>query len=157
MKTVRWLHILFALTFWSPALIEAQQPVRTKIRSGILQKLQERGVVRIMVGLNTPWQPERRLSETDKMLQRSSVAAVKKSILADLTGTRFKVIRDFDSMPFLALEVDSKALSVLDRSDRVKSVSDEVDRPVKRFLTQSVPLIGGNTGTNNCDYRDRNR
>ncbi len=125
MKTVRWLHILFAFILSSPALLEAQQPDRPKIRAGILEKVREKGTVRVMVRLNTPWQPEERLSEQQKAVQKDSIAAGKKNIVAELKGTKFKVIREFGSMPLMAVELDAKALSVLDRSDRVQSVTDE--------------------------------
>ena len=133
MKTVRWLHILFAFILSSSALLEAQQPDRPKIRAGILEKVREKGTVRVMVTLNIPAEPEGYLSQPEKVIQRNAIAAAKKTVVAELTGTKFKVIREFDAMPFIALEVDSKALSVLDRSNRVKSVSDKEFEPVKPF------------------------
>jgi hypothetical protein len=52
-----------------------------------------------------------------------------KKSFAELTGIKFKVINEFESMPFMAVELDGKALSVLDKSDRVRSVTDERYRP----------------------------
>ena len=142
MKKVRSLHIVLAFILSSPALLEAQQTDRPKIDKGTLEKVQEKGTVRVMVMLNVPAVPEGHLSEPEKVIQRNSIAAAKKTVVAELTGTKFKVIREFDAVPLISLEVDANALSVLETSNLVKSVSDKEFRPVKRHLTESVPLIG---------------
>src|SRR6266508_1061640 len=75
MKPTRCLHIVFVVLLSVPVLTQAQQPNRPKVGDGILEKVQDKGTVRVMVGLNIPWQPEERLSEPEKAVQRNSIAA----------------------------------------------------------------------------------
>jgi hypothetical protein len=92
-----------------------------------------------------PFRPEK-LTQAEESQQRGAIAAAQKSLLGQLKGTKYKVLRQSRSTPFIHLEIDRSALSILDTSDVVKSVSSEAEKVYERFLHQSVPLIGGREG-----------
>jgi len=102
-----------------------------------------------MVELNVPWEAEGRLSVTDKEAQRNSMIRSQKLLLNELSGSKFKVIRQSKSIPAIDLEVDAKALSILERSSHVKSVRGK--EQWKPFVNESAPLIGGNTAQGSVD------
>jgi len=132
-----------------PPLLDAQQPERPKIHKGVLEEVQQKGVVRVMVELNVPWEAEGRLSVTDKEAQRNSMIRSQKLLLNELSGSKFKVIRQSKSIPAIDLEVDAKALSILERSSHIKSVRGK--EQWKPFVNESAPLIGGNTAQGSVD------
>jgi hypothetical protein len=82
----------------------------------------------VLVGLNTPWQMESNLSEDQVHAQREAIASIQKDVLTELEGRSYKVIRRYDRIPGIALEVGADALAELARSLNVTNVL--LDRPV---------------------------
>jgi subtilisin len=72
--------------------------------------------------------------------QRNDIASVRSTVLAELGGSSHRKIREFETIPFVALEVGLDALSKLEESMNV--VALEEDRLESLLLSQSVPLIG---------------
>jgi hypothetical protein len=72
--------------------------------------------------------------------QRQDIAARRAVVLAELAGSRYRMIREFETIPFVALEAAPDAMSVLEASPDVMAV--EEDRIERASLSQSVPLIG---------------
>jgi hypothetical protein len=70
---------------------------------------------------------ESRLNAEEVRAQRDSIAAIQKNLLTDLEGRNYKVIRRYDQIPGLALEVGPDALAELARSPSVTNVL--LDRP----------------------------
>jgi hypothetical protein len=137
-----WL-LFFAAAVMSLAEIgEEGQAEAPKMPSEIWQKAQEKDFIRVTVALNVPFRPEK-LNQAEESKQRTAIAAAQKSLLEQLKGTKYKVLRQSRSAPFIHLEVDRIGLSILDTSDLVKSVSSEAEKIYERFLHQSVPLVGG--------------
>jgi hypothetical protein len=60
-------------------------------------------------------------------LQRTAIYDAQGYILAELAGTRFKVMRLYQSIPGIALRVGVDALRILERSPAVTNVVP--DRP----------------------------
>jgi hypothetical protein len=66
--------------------------------------------------------------------QRDAIAAVRAATLARLRGSRFELIRQYESLPLLALEVGPDALMYLESSGDliVRIVPDAVRMPSPR-------------------------
>ncbi len=89
------------------------------------------GTVLVIAGLRTPWQREELLNENLLALQRTAIHDAQGYILAELTGTRYRVMRLYRSIPGIALRVGVDALRVLEKSPAVTNVVP--DRlPMKR-------------------------
>ena len=74
--------------------------------------------------------------------QRRAISESRSRILARLSQARHRVIHNYQSLPYLAVELDAGALALLESAgdDVVTVMEDKILRP---FLTQSVPLIQG--------------
>jgi hypothetical protein len=98
-----------------------------KIPREVIDHAADHGTVLVLVGLDVPWQMESHLNADEVRVQRDSVAAIQKNLLTDLEGRSYKVIRRYDQIPGLALEVGPDALAELARSPHVTNVL--LDRP----------------------------
>jgi hypothetical protein len=107
------------------SVAQAQTP--GKIPREVIDQAASQGTVLVLVGLDIPWQMESRLNADEVRAQRDSIAAVQRSLLTGLEGRSYKVIRRYDQIPGLALEVGPDALAELARSPSVTNVL--LDRP----------------------------
>jgi hypothetical protein len=87
------------------------------------------GTVLVLAGLRTPWQREDQLSEEIKTLQRQAILNAQGYVLAELSGTQFRVTRLYRSIPGIALRVGLDALQRLQKSPAVTNVV--ADRPAQ--------------------------
>lgn len=111
------------------------QESKPKVTASVLNQIKEKGVARAIIILDVPYQSLRYLSEKEKLAQDQSVAELKQALIAELSGTTFRIVRDYVPTPMIAVEIDAQAASILARSSRVLSVSDEVYKQYqyKRF------------------------
>lgn len=98
-----------------------------KIPREVIDQAAAHGTVLVLVGLNVPWQLESMLNEDAVRLQRESIRSVQGNLLTELAGTKYKVIRRYEEIPGIALEVGADALAALARSVTVTNVL--FDRP----------------------------
>jgi Peptidase inhibitor I9 len=98
-----------------------------KISREVIDHTAEHGTTLVLVGLKVPWQMESRLSEDQVRDQREAIAGIQKELLTELEGRKFKVIRRYDRIPGIALEVSADVLAELARSPMVTNVM--LDRP----------------------------
>ncbi|HEY2922775.1 MAG TPA: protease inhibitor I9 family protein [Candidatus Binatia bacterium] len=99
-----------------------------KVPGEVIDHAFAHGTVLVLVGLNTPWQMESNLSEDQVHAQREAIASIQKNLLTELEGRKYKIIRRYDRIPGIALEVGADALAELARSPNVTNVL--LDRPV---------------------------
>jgi subtilisin len=105
------------------------------------QKASSEGSVRVIVQLRVPSVPEGQLRSTEAIAsQRQDIASTRSVVLTELAGTNYRTIREFETIPFVALEVGPDALLTLEASPGVVGV--EEDHLLRPLLSQSVPLIG---------------
>jgi len=73
------------------------------------------GSARVIVELRltTEFAPEGGLSEADMQLQRAAIATAQRAVVAALAASDARVVREYRSLPFLALEIDAHALADL--------------------------------------------
>ena len=93
------------------------------------RQAEREGSVRVIAGLDTPFTPEGRLVRSEARSQRGHIENVGEDLLEDLAGTGFEKIREFDTLPYVALEVSPRALQALGRSPHATSIAEDVARP----------------------------
>lgn len=102
------------------------------------------GVARVIVELKlpAPHVPEGRLQAAAVAMQRAAVAERRAAAIARLPGGAHRVLREFETIPYVALEVSPQALDALERASDVvgRVVEDEV---LRLSLSDSVPLVQG--------------
>jgi subtilisin len=125
-----------ALIIWCSAAVVALGAVPPEIA----QKVQAEGTVRVIVRLDVQISPEGRLDTLQAVeIQRAAISFAQSFLLAELAGTRHRVIRRFRTIPFLAMEIERDALAVLETSPFVLGVGE--DFLAAPSLAQSAPLV----------------
>ncbi len=100
-----------------------------KVPSTLFTRAARDGTVLVLAGLRTPWQREDGLSAELWALQRNAIHSTQSYVLAELAGTRYKVMRLYGKIPGIALRVGVDALIVLEKSPAVTNVV--LDRPAQ--------------------------
>jgi Subtilase family/Divergent InlB B-repeat domain len=122
----------------------------------VLEEIQQNDSVRILVRLDISWKaegkPKTPAAKERIKLQRDTIKSAQNTLKDRLTqatkstSTRKKGsnlnIKEFVTVPYLGIEVDSKLLSALQKISGIKQI--ELDSPDELLLTDSVPLIGAN-------------
>ena len=124
--------------------------------SNLLQKARREGSVRIIVRLRTDdgFVPEGRLDRTEVSDQRDEIEGAQAGLQEDLQGTEYQTLREYETIPYIALNVSPQALQALQRSslatDIVEDRLDEANDLDKSSspkgldstnLAQSTPLV----------------
>jgi hypothetical protein len=107
--------------------VNAEAASAEKVPWQLFKRAANDGTVLVLAGLRTPWQREEQLSEDLRALQRKAILSAQSYVLAELSGTQFKVMRLYRSIPGIALRVGLDALQVLEKSPAVTNVV--ADRP----------------------------
>jgi hypothetical protein len=99
--------------------------------------------VRVIVELNVPGGhiPEGRLTDiAGRLEQRQRLRGLQSRVVSGLPALGHRLIRQFETIPYIALDVDSSALSALEnaRQDVVRVIDDAIVRPV---LSESAPIV----------------
>lgn len=109
------------------ATAEPEYEAEAKVPWQLFKHAADHGSVLVLAGLRTPWQREELLSDNLRDLQRTAIHNAQGYVLAELSGTQFKVMRLYRSIPGIALRVGLDALRVLENSPAVTNVIP--DRP----------------------------
>jgi subtilisin len=116
-----------------------EQPAHTPASSDLLRKAEREGTVRVIVGLRTDFVPEGRLSRAEAAGQRADIEGAQAGLQRELRGTGFSTLREYVTIPYIALELSPQALEAARRSPRVASIVE--DRPIPAVLAQSAPIV----------------
>ncbi len=104
-------------------------------------RAEEEGSVRLIVGVDAGFVPEGELADGRAVAaQRRRAAAVRRQLLARLAAHPLENVREFATIPFLALTTDALGLAAVLADPAVVSV--EEDEAVPPSLADSVPLVG---------------
>lgn len=106
---------------------ESPAATSDKVPPELFKRAASQGTILVIAGLRTPWQREELLNEALLALQRAAIQDAQSYLLAELTGTPYKVTRLYRNIPGIALRVGVDALKVLERSPAVTNVI--ADRP----------------------------
>jgi hypothetical protein len=124
-KTLAVLFLTFlALNGWSAAGA-GQENKDSKVDPKLWKQVQERGTARVIVDLNVPGWESKKSSKEDELARRQKVADAQRLVLRELGGTHYKVNRQFEIVPGLALEVGADALAALERSSHVLKITED--------------------------------
>jgi len=113
-----------------------------RIPAEVKAALQTKGRVRVIIGVRAPFQAEGTLAAAGVTSQRASIAAAQATVLTQLAKLNMRGVKQFQTIPFLALSVDAAALAALAASPDVTSISEDPLAPAA--LPASVPKIGAN-------------
>jgi subtilisin family serine protease len=104
------------------------------------RQAQERGTVRVIVGLATPTQPEGLLTPSRATAQRATIAKAQDTLLNRLLAHQPTVNARYETIPALGLTVDEAGLQALANDPDVERVAE--DKLNKPLLDKSTVLIG---------------
>ncbi len=106
--------LLFAIS--APA--RAQQ----KIPPEVIDQTAVQGTALVLVGLSVPWEMESKLDSEALRVQRTAIASIQNDLLTQLQGKNYKIVRRYQEIPGIALEVGADALAELARLPIVTNV-----------------------------------
>lgn len=123
-----------------------QAAQKAVIPQELVEKALTQGTVRVIVRLGVGFVPEGLLVAPVAVVdQRQDIAMVQNNIIAALVGMSQQVVHKYETVPFLALEVDLDALGVLEAlASRGLVVKIEEDKLVAPTLAESTPLVEAN-------------
>lgn len=132
-------------------LTASADPDTAKTLNLLRQQVAEKGTTRIIVGVRVAFAPEGLLAAVNAAQQRHEIGQMQSAVLGKVPSLKRKPekIKQFETIPFVALEVDSAELEALVNLTEITSI--EEDRLAQPFLAESVPLIGG-TGAWSSGY-----
>ncbi|MEX2146001.1 MAG: S8 family serine peptidase [Candidatus Rokuibacteriota bacterium] len=114
---------------------------RRAVPDALVQQAFSTGSARVIVRLNAPFSPEAEtISAAHAAVQRQDIAAVRRALKAHLAASRHALVREYDALPFLALEAGPDALALLEALTGLV-VSVEEDRIHSVQLAQSVSAV----------------
>ena len=126
-----------ALLLAAPTLGAGQTP---SVPASLTQAAQT-GRVRVIARLGAAVEPEGALSDGAAVAgQRRAISRVQRGVISRLPTSGTRVVRAFETIPFVALETDAAGLAALARDPEVVDV--EEDRLEFAQLTETIPLIG---------------
>jgi hypothetical protein len=134
--TALWIFAL--LLFDGDTVRGASAPV---IPQDLMQKVQSGGAVRVIVELTISAAAQAAVdSDIIRDMRRKEVAEARDLVRAGLLGTAHSVVRQYQELPFIALEIGMDGLRTLESLYGlvVRVVEDRLERP---FLSESVPLV----------------
>lgn len=115
--------------------------------ANLLNKAQQNGTIRVLVGLNVPTKLEATMQAQAVAAQRAAIQQTQNLVINGLGRGNAQVIRSFKIIPVMALEVNENALRGLLNSPYVAYVYEDI--PVEPNLASSLPVIGADLTQSN--------
>lgn len=131
--------------------VASRSAAEQKIPTEVIDQAAANGTVMVLVALKVPWQMESTLGEDQVQAQRDAIASIQTNLLSELLGKSYKLVRRYDRIPGIALEVGPDALAELAHSTNVVNVL--LDRPAageeESPSSEKVPLQLFKSAANN--------
>ena len=108
-----------ALLFFA---ISAPTRAQQKIPPEVINETEVQGTALVLVGLSVPWEMESKLDAEALRAQRTAIASIQNDLLTHLQGRNYKIVRRYQEIPGIALEVGADALAELARLPIVTNV-----------------------------------
>jgi subtilisin len=121
----------------------AQRPEdwRARVRARVLQDVSRQGTARVIIRLRAGFIPEGQLGPAVRTAQRRTIADAGDRVLTDVQrGRTLRGLKRFQTVPYLAAEVDATELERLASHPDVEEVVEDVAHPPA--LAQSTALVG---------------
>jgi hypothetical protein len=110
-----------------------------KVHRDVIDFTAANGSALVLVGLDLPWEMESRLSQEKLRAQRTTIASIQNELLDKLAGRKFTVVRRYQEVPGIALDVGADALAELARLPIVTSVSlDRAALPIQPKIDHEI-------------------
>ncbi len=143
--TAKTLGALLVLLCFYGAAFGQPVPGSTKIATpgsyeALASKIGQTGSVRLIVKVDTPFQPMGLPDSPGSQRQMNGIATAQDAVLSALAKFKPKAYHKYSYTPYLFVEVDSPALQALLASPLVLDVHEDI--PEFPTLDVSVPLIG---------------
>ena len=130
---------LFSASAQDPRLQRSERLER--LFDTLIARAETRGSVLVIVGVRAPFTPEGELpNEEAVQFQRAVIARAQEAMLRRLPELRSDSVKQFESIPYVALEIDTHGLQALRNSSETISIED--DRVVAPTLQESTAVIG---------------
>jgi len=100
----------------------AQARAQDKIPREVIDQTAFHGTALVLVGLSVPWEMESNLDGDALREQRTAIASIQNDLLNHLEGRNYKIVRRYQEIPGIALEVGADALAELARLPIVTNV-----------------------------------
>lgn len=124
MRKHKW--FLFSTSVVLLVGLTAVQTLAGSIPEALVDRAAREGTVRVIVQLRVSARPEGELGSPDAVAsQRQAIAAAQSAVLKELAGAGYRVVRTYETIPFLALEVSLSAVQALDESVLVMGVEED--------------------------------
>jgi subtilisin len=107
--------------------------------SALLHKAEREGSVRSIVGLQTGFTPEGRLTHLQAEDQREAIESAGEGLRAELAGTGYQTLREYETVPYIALNLTPEALRAVQDSPRATTIQEDVAVPAD--LAESAPKV----------------
>ena len=130
----------FTLLLFFGGMMDVEGQGSTKASPALFAKAKNAGSVRVIVRLNTSFQPEGHLSGPKAVAgQKARIADLQNQLQQKVIKHNVRGLKRFKHIPYTAMAVDPDALDALIANPLVVSI--EEDKLVPATLTESVPLI----------------
>ena len=106
----------------------------------LIDSSRQSGAVRVIVGLNTNFNPEGNLQRSQVSEQRSNIKAAQETFLNRFASMRVGTVKQFDFIPFVAFETDAATLEQMRDDPQIASI--EEDALESLHLAESTPVVG---------------
>ena len=101
---------------------------------------ESRGSVRVIVKLNTDFEPEGNLSAFGAANQRVAISSLQGRVASRVLGERN--VHNYETVPMMAMTVDAAAAQALLSEPSVKAIYEDIPVPVA--LNKSIPIVRAN-------------
>jgi subtilisin len=128
-----------ALLVSNTVSLVGQNPDQARIER-LVQRVQASGRVRVIVGVAAAFTPEGELPDNSIAAQREGISLAQSQVISLVPPSLRQSVRRYDTIPYIALEVDAATLGTLRGSPSVTTIEEDLLVPVA--LAESVPLIG---------------
>jgi subtilisin len=122
---------------WAPGGLAA---TANDDRAAVRATARARGSAPVIVQLAVPFVPEGALGDREASRQREAIAAAQESVLARLAALAPAGVKQFETVPYLALVADESVLDALEADPAVVAIQE--DRWDELHLAESIAIIG---------------
>ncbi len=108
----------------------------------LISKALENGKMRVIIGFEMPFVAEGKLSDGFAELQRSNIRSAQENLLDRLSQFAVSNVKQFEFIPFMAIETDAAALESLKNDPEVTFIQE--DSQYEALIAESTPVVGAN-------------
>ncbi len=142
MLIIRTVPAFVILLLCITSIADSAQSTNSRVDPKVRAALQSRKTVRVLVHLDQPNKRRGKLTLDEKLVEAAKNREVQKSFFSELGNVPYRVVRQYDFVPAVSMEIETATLAALERSPRVLNIS--APPPLRPLLSASVPYTGAN-------------